>query len=193
MKKKTIKILVACISVLLIVAVVIRSGVLTTLLYTKMIGISITHSDIKKIDLSELNKIVVRHNGEEYEFTPEESDFETISKIFDNKKVKVDVSKVRFWSEGEYEIEFITGDRNYILYGAPEILVDTEKSNLQNPVCFVLYDYSKSETNEFIFQIVKISKKDFVEIFGKIIQDGGFVLSSDWDNTGRCPVFSDIR
>lgn len=179
MKKRTITILVACIGVIFIAAVVIRSGVLTTLLYTKMISPSITHSDVNKIDLSELNKIVVRHNGEEYEFTSEESNFDTIGKIFDNKKVKVDVSRVHFWSEGEYEIEFITGDRNYILYGAPEVLVDAETSNLQSPVCFVLYDYSKSETNEFIYQTVNISKKDFAEIFGTIIQDGGFVLSSD--------------
>lgn len=169
MNKRIIKILVACISVIFIVAIIVHSGALTPLIYDGIIRLSITHSDVKEMDLSELSKIVIRHNGEEYEIASEESDFDTIRKIFDNKKVKIDVSKIHFWSKGKYEIEFITGEKNYILYGAPEVVVDTETSKLQNPVCFVMYDYSNSETNEQIYQIVKISKKDFAKIFGTII------------------------
>ncbi|MCH5320941.1 MAG: hypothetical protein J1E36_04215, partial [Eubacterium sp.] len=91
--------------------------------------------------------------------------YKIICDAFKRKRVKIDYSRVYFWNKNEYRVELKTKSQNYILYGSPEMFTDDNfNSELTDPVVFVLYDYTKNSV-DYMYQIVTISKDDFLKIF----------------------------
>lgn len=164
MNKKLFIILPIC----LIIVILSAFGIKQLIYYEVMIKPSVIHSDIKSINLSTLNKITITNDTEVIELNPEQVEYKIVSEIFDNKKVKIDNSRIYFWDEEDYKIEFKTNNQNYVLYGCPELLLNTDEKELNDPVVFVLYDYTNNSTMEYLYQIVTISKSDFLKIFGDI-------------------------
>lgn len=150
---------------ILFIVVLSAFGIKELVYYEMAIKPAVVHSDIKSIDLSELSKIIITNNNETIELSPEQAEYQTVSKIFDNKKVKIDNERVYFRDDENYKIELRTGNLNYVLYGCPEISLNTDMKDLNDPVVFVLYDYTNESTMEYLYQIVTISKSDFLKIF----------------------------
>lgn len=169
MIKRSIIILIVLL--LSITAVYAFSGGILGTAYSYLISVSrIEHKDIKQIDLSSLEKIIITVDGKETVLDKEQSDFNNIKNIFDKKRVKIDSSNFHNWSDEFPKIEFITAQNNYALY------LDNSTVN-DSKVYFVLNDYSNPDTNELLYQGVKISKSDFNEIFEITQGDGSFVYN----------------
>ena len=162
MKKERLFIIIPLIIIVLILSIV---GSSYAVFYEVMIKSRVTHSDIKSIDLSDLNEIKITHNNETVTLDADDK-YKIICDAFNHKNVKIDDSRVYFWNKNEYRIELKTKSQKYILYGSPEIFTDDNfNSELTDPVVFVLYDYTNKYTMEYLYQIVTISKDDFLEIF----------------------------
>lgn len=151
----------------MIIALIILSaiGICKKVYYETMIKPSIVHSDVKSIDLSTLYEIKITNNNEIITLKPDKNEFQTISKIFNKKKVKIDNTRVYFWDDKKFKIEFKTNNQSYTLYGYPEIIINDTNQSLSNPVVFVLYDYTDENSMEYLYQIVTITKSDFLKIF----------------------------
>lgn len=169
MIKRSIIILIVLL--LSITAVYVFFGGVLGTAYSYLISESrIEHKDIKQIDLSSLEKIIITVDGKETVLDKEQSDFNNIKNIFDKKRVKIDSSNFHNWSDEFPKIEFITVQNSYTLY------LDNSTVN-DSKVYFVLNDYSNPDTNELLYQGVKISKSDFNEIFEITQGDGSFVYN----------------
>lgn len=162
MKQKKKIVIPLAILLLLVIVSLCTPSILNSIF---LIGPQITNSDIKKIELSNVSEIIVTNGDKNTKFLPEQKEFDVIKSVFDNKKVKIDDRRVHFWSENEYQIEFVTSERTYTLYGCPEIVSDVDETRMEKNVVFVLYDYTNNHTMEYLYQIVTISKDDFLGIF----------------------------
>ena len=160
--KKSKKIFIILIVLISAIAVV---GVGYGKVYTHFISeAQVEHKDIKQIDLSTLEKIIITIDGEKTEFDKEQDNFENIKSVFNNKKVKFDSDNFHNYSDEFPKIEFITLQNDYTLYLDNSTIGDSY-------IYFVLYDYSNHNTNELLYQGTKISKSEFDKIF-EIMQNG---------------------
>lgn len=158
--KKSKKILIV-LPIVLIVLVLLLCGVYRLAYYEIFLKPAVTHSDIKSIDLETLNKIVVTHDNKTVELSPKQSEYQKIADIFNNKKVKIIDDRVYFPEASNYEFEFKTEEKDYVLYGCPDRVDGVEQ--LTNSVVFVMYDYTDS-TMQYLYQVVTVSKSDFLKI-----------------------------
>ncbi len=118
-----------------------------------------------RLDLSNVQEIVVTNNGETNKYKSGQKEFDCIESVFKNKMIKTETDRVHFWDDYSYKIEFITDSKKYILYGSPEINMDENGGKLNNPVVFVLHDNTNETTMEYSYELVKISKSDFLKMF----------------------------
>ena len=161
-KKKRLFVIIPLIITVLILLIV---GSSYAVFYQVMVKSRVTHSDIKSIDLSDLNEIKITDNNETVTLDADDDKYKIICDAFKRKRVKIDYSRVYFWNKNEYRVELKTKSQNYILYGSPEMFTDDNfNSELTDPVVFVLYDYTKNSV-DYMYQIVTISKDDFLKIF----------------------------
>lgn len=162
-KRKTIIIVIACLAVLVAAGIVIpKVGLYLIYDYPR-----ITHHDIKKINLDDVNEIKITHNGET---TVLESDSEKYTKVvstFDNKKVKIEDDTPYLTENGRYEITITTGENEYDFKGAPYYTTDSDgNKKLETPVTFVLYDYT-AEGTDYLYQTVTVSESEFNSLFNE--------------------------
>ena len=119
-------------------------------------------TDIKRIDLSTLNSITIKNDGNEETLYPKDERFDLVKKAFENKKVKKETDHYYEPEEGYYEITLHCEQNDYILYGCPYSYTD---GSIDTPVYFVLYDYSNYNTMSYLYLYVGVSEKDFREMF----------------------------
>lgn len=159
MKKIMKKIIIILITIVAISCTII--GGLNISYYKIFIEPRITHSDMKKIDLSSINRIEICNDNQKMVIQPNQEMFNDIVSVFKNKRIKVTDKRVYLWYDNQYKISLITNEQTYTLYGVPEIYSD---GTISEPIVFVLYDYTNDGV-EYLFQIVTISKNDFEMIF----------------------------
>ncbi len=154
--------------------ILIAAAVLTALLvalfsaafFARINFPNIQVSDIQRLDLSTAKEINITNDGETVTLHTGQEEFDSIISVFNSKKVKTEDDRVHFWNEESYKLDFTTDTQKYILYGSPEV-VHNEEKYLENPVVFVLYDYTNKDTMEYLYQTVSISKSEFSAVFPK--------------------------
>ncbi len=119
-------------------------------------------TDIKRIDLSTLNSITIKNDGNEETLYPQDERFDIVKKTFDKKRLKKETEHYYEPEEGYYEITLHCEQNDYILYGCPYSYTD---GSIDTPVYFVLYDYSNYNTMSYLYLYVSVSDKTFYEIF----------------------------
>ena len=119
-------------------------------------------TDIKRIDLSTLNSITIKNDGNEETFYPQDERFDIVKKTFDKKRLKKETEHYYEPEEGYYEITLHCEQNDYILYGCPYSYTD---GSIDTPVYFVLYDYSNYNTMSYLYLYVGVSEKEFREMF----------------------------
>lgn len=169
-KSKIKKVISAVVIAALLIGVLFYNGVPQYLVISYMVyEARVEHKDIKRLDLSSLDNIVISNDGQSIEYSPEHEQFDKIKKILKNKRVKVKMSGFIPW-EGCNKIELHTGENDYILQGG-YVNLDFLEETKHETVYLVLYDYSISTTNEHIYQVVAVSQSDYLKIFGDLIYD----------------------
>lgn len=162
MKKKKLFILIP---IILAVAVLLLGGAYELIYYEIIIKPSVVHSEIKSIDLTTTYEIEIKNNGKTIGLSPEEDKYKAVCEALDGKRVKIKSDRVYFWDDENYRIEIKTETQSYILYGCPEIISDEDGETLSEQIVFVLYDYTNNDTMKYLYQIVTVSKSDFLKIF----------------------------
>lgn len=119
-------------------------------------------TDIKRIDLSTLNSITIKNDGNEETLYPQDERFDIVKKTFDKKRLKKETDHYYEPEEGYYEITLHCEQNDYILYGCPYSYTD---GSIDTPVYFILYDYSNYNTMSYLYLYVGVSEKEFREMF----------------------------
>lgn len=120
------------------------------------------NTDIKRIDLSTVERITIKNDGREETLYPTDESFDIVKKAFDNKKLKKETHRYYEPTEGNYEITFHCQQDEYTVYGCP---IKDSDGNFEKPVCFILYDYSNYDTMSYLYLYVDISENEFLQIF----------------------------
>ncbi|MCH5321798.1 MAG: hypothetical protein J1E36_08525, partial [Eubacterium sp.] len=90
-KKKRLFVIIPLIITVLILLIV---GSSYAVFYQVMVKSRVTHSDIKSIDLSDLNEIKITDNNETVTLDADDDKYKIICDAFKRKRVKIDYSRV---------------------------------------------------------------------------------------------------